>query len=485
MQKLHDLLAGINYTAHAVPEELIVKHLSVDSRRVVDGALFVCLRGEKTDGHKYLDDARKAGAVVAIVDELQPVDIPQVVVSDTAAVLPQLAAAFYDYPAKQLKIIGITGTNGKTTTAYLVRHILEGLGEKCGLIGTVGVYDGNEFHTSELTTPQPQDLHRYFRKMVDNGCGYAVMEVSSHALSLGRVAGIAFTTAALTNISQDHLDYHHNMQEYVAAKARLFTQADKAAIINFDDFYAEEFAQIAEDNGLEISYYSCLSAVSEGLFAIVERVREDGMRFSIYYKDQVFPVETSLIGKFNIYNILLACSIAMSLGFNLKEAVATLGSFHAVPGRFERVRGIDNFTVIVDYAHTPDALENVLKSAQALISNRLLLVFGCGGDRDRSKRPIMGEIAVNYADKVFVTSDNPRTEDPDEIIREIVGNHAGEMVWITDRAKAIRTAIAEARRGDIVVIAGKGHENYQIIGRTKHHFDDREMALAAYEELKQ
>ncbi len=482
--KLKDILNEIKITKKAnYKPELEIKSIHVDSREVQEGGLFVCIIGENNDGHEFALDVVKKGVYAVITSKELDLGVSQIVVENTSEAVSKIAANFYDNPTKKLNVIGITGTNGKTTSTFIVKHILDEVGEKCGLIGTIGVDTGNKFYPAVLTTPQAVDLQKHFAEMVSNGCKHVVMEVSSHALDLRRVDNIDFDIAAITNISQDHLDYHKDMGSYIKAKAKLFEMANKTSIINFDDKYKGAFIDASINRPF---LYSCSSSVDNGLYAIIQRSHALGMEFDVYYNKVKYPVSTKLIGKFNAYNILLALSIVINCGVDISKAINVIESFNAVDGRFERVQGIKDFTVIVDYAHTPDALENVLRAARSITKNRLITVFGCGGDRDSTKRPLMGQISQQLSDYVIITSDNPRTEDPKRIIDDILeGVKTNNCVKIIiDRENAIKEAIIIANVGDVILIAGKGHETYQIIGKDKIDFDDRKIALKIYDEVR-
>ncbi|MFP4456164.1 MAG: UDP-N-acetylmuramoyl-L-alanyl-D-glutamate--2,6-diaminopimelate ligase [Clostridia bacterium] len=484
MKKIKELLSGLNYEViNEVNYESNIHNIYVDSREVTNNSMFICITGEHHDGHNYASQAVKNGAVVLVVEKEVDIDVSQILVKNTKKAISKIAANYYNNPSKQMNVIGITGTNGKTTTTYIIKHIFDFVGQRAGLIGTIGVNDGEQTITASLTTPQPLEIHKYFYKMYKNTCKHVVMEVSSHALALSRVDDVDFNIVALTNISQDHLDYHKNMEEYIKAKTKLFKMANSWAIINHDEIEHKKFAK---NTDVDILYYSCKKAINDGLYAIINRASGEGTDFTVFYENNTYNIKTDLVGKFNVYNILLAIGIALKSDIEMIDIVNAVNSFKSVPGRFEKVNGINKFSVIVDYAHTPDALENVLKSAKSLTKNNLIVVFGCGGDRDKTKRPIMGKIAAQYGDFVIVTSDNPRTEDPKIIIEEIIRDIRDETyVKIeVDRKEAIKNAVMTANDGDIIIIAGKGHETYQIIGNTKYDFDDRLVAKNIYGEVK-
>ncbi|MGQ9779760.1 MAG: UDP-N-acetylmuramoyl-L-alanyl-D-glutamate--2,6-diaminopimelate ligase [Bacillota bacterium] len=464
--------------------------LAQDSRRVRPGDLFICLRGTRFDGHDFLAAALTAGAVGAIVKrpvEGVPPEKTVVIIPDIDAILPDLAARFYGHPASRLKLIGVTGTNGKTTSTYLIRNILQKAGYRVGLIGTVQNLIQDRALPAVNTTPGVLELQWLLAEMAAAGCTHVVMEVSSHAIALGRTRGCRFVAGLFTNITQDHLDFHRTFAEYLRVKQSFFAglPADAWAVINGDDPEAPGF--LAATGARKLTYG--LGAGND-LRAEEVELSMDGARFTAVTPKGRVAVRLHLTGRFNVYNTLGAMGIGLSLGIDLQDVVAGVEALTGVPGRFEMVSGGEGFGVVVDYAHTPDGLENVLRTARALTTGRLIVVFGCGGDRDRGKRPLMGKIAARYADLIFLTSDNPRSEDPLKIIAEIEagvvegGRSPGEYEVIPDRAQAIRAAVACAEAGDLVVIAGKGHETYQIFADRTIHFDDREVAARALEERK-
>jgi len=454
-----------------------IKGIRYDSRKVEPGDVFVALRGKHGDGHIFVEDACLSGAVAVVVEERE-IDAPgavKVMVADTRKALALLSARFFGEPARKLRVIGVTGTNGKTTVSFLIRSILEGAGVPTGLIGTVEYIVGGKRFPAPFTTPFPPELHRAFARMVEIGDEAVVMEVSSHALALDRVYGVPFQVGVFTNLSRDHLDFHETMEEYFRAKARLFEMLEPSgwAVYNGDDPYGR---RLKEHTRAQLLSYG----LSEGVELKAEGVVCDrrGAVFMLRSPWGDFPVRLRLSGRFNVYNALAAAGVGLALGFSPEEVARGLVAVGQVPGRFERVDLGQDFEVIVDYAHTPDALEHLLRSAREIAKGRLLLVFGCGGDRDRGKRPQMGEVAGRLADFVLVTSDNPRSEPPEAIIEEIVaGMPDGARYAVEeDRGRAIGRAIRMAREGDVVVIAGKGHEAYQIVGDRKIPFDDRKVA---------
>jgi UDP-N-acetylmuramoyl-L-alanyl-D-glutamate--2,6-diaminopimelate ligase len=465
-----------------------VESIAYDSRRVQRNGLFVALRGEKTDGHQFLEQAIERGASVIVTEreEKQP-RVTCFVVDDTRSALADLAAAFYGWPATKLKLAAVTGTNGKTTTTFLIKHICEKAGLRCGLIGTVRYEIGERILPATRTTPESLDLQELLAQIANAGCRAAAMEVSSHALAQERTRGLEWDVAVFTNLTQDHLDFHGTMENYFESKAKLFAQLAQqkkkqkpVAIVNIDDRYGEQLLGKIDKN---------ISAVTFGMSARADfrasnyRTEFGGTSYQLDARGKSYLVRVPLIGRFNVANSLAALATANALGLSLREAVLSLGKSPQVPGRLEAVPAKRQFQVFVDYAHTPDALLNVLKTLRELQPRRLIVVFGCGGDRDRQKRPLMGEVVDRHADLAIITSDNPRKEDPDAIIAEVEkGFRADHYEKIADRTEAIRRAIELAQPRDIVLIAGKGHENYQEFADHTVPFDDIQVARRALED---
>jgi UDP-N-acetylmuramoyl-L-alanyl-D-glutamate--2,6-diaminopimelate ligase len=446
-----------------------ISQLAYDSRKVAPGALFLCVRGEKADGHGFAPEAVRAGAVGLVVEEELDLPVAQVVVGDARAAMAPLAAAFNGDPTAQLRVVGVTGTNGKTTTAFLVREILEATGIQCGLMGTVKQVVGGAEEAVVRTTPEAIDLQATFRRMLEGGDRACAIEVSSHALALHRVDAILFEVALFTNLTQDHLDFHTDMEDYFLAKRKLFEAGPRTAIVNVDDRYGRRLAE----------EFECITFSAEGAEAdySARDVHFDagGASFSL----EGTEVRTRLPGDFNVANALGALAAVEALGVSRADAIVELEAAAAPPGRFEPVDEGQGFAVLVDYAHTPDSLENVLRAARRLTSGRVISVFGAGGDRDRDKRPKMGRAGAEGSDLVIVTSDNPRSEDPAAIVAEVAAGaaEAPELQVVVDRREAITRALATAAPGDTVVIAGKGHEQGQEFeGGRKVAFDDREVA---------
>ncbi len=459
-----------------------VKGLAADSRRVGPGSAFVAIRGgEEEDRHAYVPDAVAAGAVAVVVErDVEAGSAAVIQVASTRRALAVLAGRFYGSPCDSLRMVGVTGTNGKTTTAYLIRAILSAVGWQPGLISTVEYLVGARREPSANTTPEADSLQRMFREMVGAGCRTAVMEVTSHGLVLDRVHGIPFEAAVFTNLSRDHLNFHKTEDAYLAAKALLFDNLDSRAhaVVNIDDPAVERL--VARCSGQIVSYGTSDDADVRILDGLADR---QGTTLSLETPAGTMEVSLSLRGRFNFWNGAAAVGVGLAMGVD-PETIAEAVRDVRVPGRFEDVDLGQPFGVIVDFAHTPDSLENALRAARGMTEGRLICVFGCGGDRDRGKRPQMGHISGELADATVVTSDNPRTEDPEAIIGEILpGLGEGIHSLEPDRERAISGAIRNARAGDVVLIAGKGHEDYQIVGREKRHFDDREVAREVLEDL--
>jgi UDP-N-acetylmuramoyl-L-alanyl-D-glutamate--2,6-diaminopimelate ligase len=475
----------------------VVRGIRYDSREVVPGDLFVALRGGLADGHDYLAQAVKLGAVALVLEALPaslPAGVVAIVVSDARRALAPLATAFFGHPADELELVGVTGTNGKTSTSFLVESILRAAGRKVGLIGTIEVRYADERQRAVNTTPESLDLQRTLRAMRSRGIDAVSMEVSSHGLALGRVEGCRFAAAALTNVTQDHLDFHGDMERYVEAKLLLFRRhlrPGAAAVVNADDPSADRFLAAAREAGVRALRVSRRDPAAE---IHVERadVRLDGTRAALRIPGGPLELAIPLIGEFNVENVAVAVGVAVGLGIPHDAIARGVAECPQVPGRVERV-GADlpgAPTVLVDYAHTPDAVDKLLRTLRPLAAGRLITVFGCGGDRDRGKRPLMARAVAAWSDRAVATSDNPRTENPETILDDVERGldklarvepdalDAAPHAWarVPDRHRAIELALGIARPEDTVVIAGKGHEDYQIVGREKMPFDDREEA---------
>lgn len=472
--KLRELIKNLSIIEMNADAELEISGVSYDSRKTEKGDMFVAIRGFEADGHKFIPKAVENGAAVILCEEKPPCDIPYVLVSDSRYGLAIVSRDFFGDPASEMTMIGITGTSGKTSSSYLIKHMLESkLDAKVGLIGTNGNMIGDEFLHTEHTTPESYELHKLFRHMADSGCTHVVMEVSSHSLTLERVAGIHFDVALYTNLSQDHLDFHGTMEEYAAAKRKLFSMCSLGCF-NLDDAWADFMRDGASCRTMTFS----TEKNEADLVAKDIRLTADGVRFASVSGDEISITKLGIPGMFSVYNALGTMSVGLALGLSLADCSDAMSSAKGVKGRLEIVPTGRDFSVVIDYSHKPDALEKVLKTLKPVTRGRLIALFGCGGDRDKLKRPIMGRIAADNADLVVVTSDNPRTEDPDEIIREIVAGMKDKRTptkVICDRREAIAWAIDNAAPGDVLLLAGKGHEDYQVVGHEKHHMDEREI----------
>jgi UDP-N-acetylmuramoyl-L-alanyl-D-glutamate--2,6-diaminopimelate ligase len=485
--KLREIVKNLEIVKIGGNLDVVIAGISQDSRTVAPGELFLCVKGFKVDGHRFLPQAAAAGAIAALVEEWPEQDygLTLIRVKDVNAAVREVAAAFYGYPERRLQLIGVVGTNGKTTSTYLMKHVLEAAGHKVGLIGTIVNLIGAEEFPAHNTTPGPLELAQLLRRMVDAGVEYVVMEVSSHSIAQGRVAGLRFRCGIFTNITQDHLDYHKTFAEYLRVKTKFFLDLPSTswAALNGDDPHTPG---IAAKTAAKVITYGIEQNVD--LKAEQIRINPQGVTYMIDSSRGRVELHLHLTGYFNVYNSLGVLTAALELGIDLDRIKRGLETTTGVPGRFEKiVDPLSDFTVIVDYAHTPDGLENILNTGRRLNPRRLLLVFGCGGDRDRTKRPVMGALAARLADYTIITSDNPRSEEPEQILREIErgfweANPDGQYLLEVDRAAAIRRIIATAQTGDLVLIAGKGHENYQIFADRTIHFDDREVAVAALKE---
>lgn len=444
-----------------------------DTRRLTPGCAFVCLEGTKADGHDYVAQAMKGGAALCICRKPPQENVPYVQVEDTRAALAALARNWHGRPDERLKLVAVTGTNGKTSTTFILKTLLEQAGMRVGLMGTTGNIVAGKALPATMTTPDPMELYGLLAQMADHGADYAVMEASSHALTLRKLEGLTFEAGIFSNLTQDHLDFHGDMTQYALAKSRLFAQC-KVAVLNRDDGAWETMAARAAG---KVYTYSAQSDEADYTARNLQ-LSAQGTRYLLVGKGLLGRVETSMIGTFAVYNTLAAASAMLAMGFAMDTVVQGLRAVEGVKGRLERVPADRPYGVFIDYAHTPDALEKVLDTLRASCEGRLLAVMGCGGDRDRDKRPKMGRIACQKADHTFITSDNPRSEKPEAIIEEIVagcGGMEGRFTPITDRREAIAAALAMARKGDVVLLAGKGQETYQELATGKIHFDEREI----------
>ena len=481
--KLLELLKDIPVLESNVSMDLEIGQVVYDSRKVTPGCLFVAVTGFAADGNRFIPMALEKGAAVIVTAKKPEQEVPYVLVPSDRQALALLGCNFYGHPAKSMKMVGVTGTNGKTSVTLLLKHVLEKtLGARVGLIGTTANMIGEEIIPTERTTPESFELQGLFARMRDGGCTHVVMEVSSHAIALDRVAGVRFDAAGFTNLTEDHLDFHKTMDHYCDTKAELFRRCEKG-VINADDSYAQRFLDAAACQVLTTAV-----AGEGGLKAENLELRADGIDFTAVMNGEKVPVSLGIPGRFTVYNALTVLGLAVSLGISLADSAAALADAPGVKGRVEVVPtpGTD-YTVLIDYAHTPDGLENVLSSVRGFCRGRLISVFGCGGDRDPIKRPIMGRIGAELSDIAIITSDNPRTEDPEAIIRDITpgADEAGKPYEVVvDRIEAIRHAMTIAKKNDIIVLAGKGHETYQEIMGVKHHMDEREIVAQILEEKK-
>jgi len=478
--KLRDLLIDIQAIAITADLDLEIRDIRYDSRAVEAGDLFVAIQGFETDGHQYIQMAMDKGAVAVVCQKAPTGDVPYILVEDSRSALSFISARYFGEPAKEMTMLGVTGTNGKTTTTLLLKSVLEDcLKVKVGLIGTNENMIGDEIIEAERTTPESYVLQKLLRRMADAGCKYVVMEVSSHALALGRVAGIQYAVGVFTNLSQDHLDFHHTMEAYAYAKAGLFAQSD-LGLINIDDNYAPIMLEVAEQSGCKIMRFS-VDKNEADLMAKGIRLKTDSVDFSVLVPGEIERMVLHIPGEFSVYNALGVVGTVYALGVPLPQIATALAQAKGVKGRVESVPTDGDYTILIDYAHTPDAIENVLRAVRSFAAGRVVTLIGCGGDRDRTKRPLMGKAAAEGSDFVIVTSDNPRTEVPSAIIADIlpgVTETETPYVVVEDRREAIQYAIDNHQPGDVIILAGKGHETYQIVGTTKYPMDEREIVAA-------
>lgn len=463
-------------------KDLDITSIAYDSRKVVEGGVFVCIKGYETDGHKFAQAAVANGAAVIVAEDKVDVDIPVVYVENSRRAIAELACTLYGEPSKKLSLVGITGTNGKTTITYLIKSILEAANKRVGIIGTNQNIIGDKVlltKSTTPTTPNALELQQLFTEMVHYGAEYVVMEVSSHALELDRVYGCEFDVGVFTNLTQDHLDFHKTMENYLNAKAKLF-ELSKKGVVNFDDDGGKTIVNNGDCN--------CIlkTGLGEGCDLRAENIKitSRGSQFDMVYNGKTYPAMVAIPGKFSIYNALCAAGAALQLGIDIDTVIKGLASATGVVGRVEVVPTDTDYTVIIDYAHTPDGLMNIINCVKGFAEGRVITLFGCGGDRDNTKRPIMGEIAGNLSDYSIITSDNPRTENPEAIVKEIeegIKKTNGKYITITDRREAIGYALDMAKPNDVIILAGKGQETYQIIGREKFDFDER---IEVYRHLK-
>lgn len=487
--ELKRILDGIDFEVISGNVDEDINGVQYDNRKIQSGEVFVAVRGFKTDGHKYIKGAIENGAA-AIIAEEKPEDcnidnVTFIITKDTRKALAKCGANFYGNPAKQLKLIGVTGTNGKTTSTFMLKGILEKAGHKTGVIGTIANYIGDKALHTNNTTPESLDLHKLFRQMVDEGIEYCVMEVSSHSLALSRVYGLEFRSAIFTNLTQDHMDFHKTFENYFMAKAKLFTMTHNA-IINIDDEYGLRLKAMVEGQGDKVHTFSLKNMKDADIYSTEIDASSRGVKYAVQYKDNNYQGSLIMPGEFNVYNSM-GCILACLLeGISMDTIIEALSDV-TVPGRSQLVShklGVD-YDVFLDYSHTPDSLKNALENAREFTENRLICVFGCGGDRDTTKRPIMGHIGTELSDIAIITSDNPRTEEPMAIIDEIVkGTEKDNYEVIENRRDAIKRALEIAQKGDVIVIAGKGHETYQVLKDKTIDFDEKKIVRDLVKELK-
>ena len=477
--KLKDLINSTEYIELVNCDDLSIEieGVSYNSKKTQPNDIFVCLPGEHVDGHEFAEEAVDNGALICVVERRLNLDIPQIVVDSAEIALAKISAEFYSNPSTKINVIGVTGTNGKTTVTHLIQQLYEAFGQRCAMIGTLGYKfsSSEKYHHSGHTTPQAPELQRLMYYVNERCFDNVVMEVSSHSLSQHRVDYVEFKGAILTNLTQDHLDYHITMENYFRAKAKLFEElvAGDFAVINNDDTYAERFKECVSPS---VDLYTYGTTPNADVYAQNIKFNDKGAKFTCIVKGKKYKVSLIMNGMFSVYNILAALATALALGFDIKKSIKVLERITGVAGRFEIV--VKKPIVIVDYAHTPDGLENVLKTARGITPEygKLICIFGCGGDRDATKRPKMGKIAETLADKVIVTSDNPRSENPQQIITDILAGfkNVTDVIVEPDRELAIKEAYKIANPTDVVLVAGKGHEDYQILANETIHFDDRE-----------
>jgi len=480
--KLSELLEQIEYHVLQGNPEIEINKLEYDSRKIAKGDVFVCITGFKTDGHLYIEKAVESGAT-ALLCEKEVVGVPEhitvICVENTRQALAQLADHYYDHPSEKMNVIGVTGTNGKTTTTYLMKSILDKIGHKVGIVGTIENRIGDKVIHTERTTPESLELQELLCQMLEAKVTDVVMEVSSHSLDLHRVDGIRYDIGIFTNLTQDHLDYHKTMEKYKIAKALLFQRCG-ASVINIDDEAGTYMAEQSRGKVITFAIDKKADLQAENIF-----VSSDGVKFILDYEGKQYPVSLHTPGRFSIYNALGTIGACLLMGISMTDIVEGLGENLGISGRFQTVKSKKGFNAIVDYAHTPDGLENILKTAREFVTGRIITVFGCGGDRDKTKRPIMGEVAGKLSDYCIITSDNPRTENPVLILEDVeVGVKKANCAYTkrVDRREAICLAVEYAKKGDVVVIAGKGHENYHIFPDKTIHFDDVEEVRKAFGE---
>jgi UDP-N-acetylmuramoyl-L-alanyl-D-glutamate--2,6-diaminopimelate ligase len=477
---LQSLINQLHFYTYQSKENPVISSVEMDSREVKPGSLFICIKGYTVDGHDYVQQAIEKGAVAIIAEKPLQASVPVVLVSDTKRTMAVLADFFYQHPTQKLQLIGVTGTNGKTSTTHMIEKIIQAADKKTGLIGTIHTKIGDQIFEAKNTTPESLTLQKTFSQMNQANVDTAIMEVSSHALDLGRVHGCDFDIAVFTNLTQDHLDYHETMTEYRRVKGLLFAQLGntfhsdkrKYAILNSDDKASNEYKRSTAAHVITYGIREHSNMMAKEI-----KMSNSGTHFTLLLGNETYPVHVKLVGLFNVYNVLAAIAACMAANVSIETILSTLEKLEGVQGRFELVQAGQEFAVVVDYAHTPDSLEIAIKTVKEFAQGTVFTIVGCGGDRDKTKRPLMANIATTYSDIAIFTSDNPRSENPIQILKDMeAGVKEGSYQTIVSREEAIGFAINQAKKGDVILIAGKGHETYQIIGKEVFDFDDREVA---------
>lgn len=483
--KLLKMLQSIDILAINGPVDIDIEDISYDSRTVIEGTMFICVKGHNVDGHDFIDDAIKRGAKAILIDKKVDYkkDITYVRVENIKKSMAIIAKNFFDNPCQKINLVGITGTNGKTSTVSFIRQILE-YDSKVGSIGTIEIYDGDKNIISKNTTPESLDIQKNLNQMILNDCKYCIMEVSSHALVLNRVDCIDYKIGVFTNLTQDHLDFHKNIENYKRAKEKLFYKTNAVNIFNIDDKVGEEFFEHSLNRNIKTYTYGINKKADFRATDI--KLYHNKTEYTLTTDEGKYNVSIPILGYFNVYNTLAAISTCVALGIKCEEVIKRVKNLRSVPGRLDRVENEKNINIIVDYAHTPDALLNLLQSVKLFTKGRIILVFGCGGDRDKTKRPIMGKIAQDNSNISIITSDNPRFENEMDIIDDILkgmNTKLDNYLIIQDRKEAIKKAIEIYEKQDLIIIAGKGHEDYQIKGNKKYYFDDKKIAKEILDKL--
>ena len=483
--KLLKMLQSIDILAINGPVDIDIEDISYDSRTVIEGTMFICVKGHNVDGHDFIDDAIKRGAKAILIDKKVDYkkDITYVRVENIKKSMAIIAKNFFDNPCQKINLVGITGTNGKTSTVSFIRQILE-YDSKVGSIGTIEIYDGDKNIISKNTTPESLDIQKNLNQMILNDCKYCIMEVSSHALVLNRVDCIDYKIGVFTNLTQDHLDFHKNIENYKRAKEKLFYKTNAVNIFNIDDKVGEEFFEHSLNRNIKTYTYGINKKADFRATDI--KLYHNKTEYTLTTDEGKYNVSIPILGYFNVYNTLAAISTCVALGIKCEEVIKRVKNLRSVPGRLDRVENEKNINIIVDYAHTPDALLNLLQSVKLFTKGRIILVFGCGGDRDKTKRPIMGKIAQDNSNISIITSDNPRFENEMDIIDDIlkgINTKLDNYLIIQDRKEAIKKAIEIYEKQDLIIIAGKGHEDYQIKGNKKYYFDDKKIAKEILDKL--